>query len=106
MIKKKNDSISVYDDLGVADAGEMLIKAQLASTISEIIKRRKLTQAQTSTLLSISQSRLSDILQGRFRNLSGTSMLECLTRLGSDVQIVVKPVSRSRKIGHMSVLFA
>jgi predicted XRE-type DNA-binding protein len=106
MIKKKNDSISVYEDLGVADAGEMLIKAQLASTISEIIKRRKLTQAQASTLLGIPQSNLSDILQGRFRNLSGISMLECLTRLGRDVQIVVKPVSRSRKTGHMSVLFA
>jgi hypothetical protein len=35
--------MNVYADLGVSDADEMLVKAQLASTITEIIKLRKLT---------------------------------------------------------------
>lgn len=29
-----------------------------------------------------------------------------MTLLGRDVQIIVKPVPRSRKAGHVSVLFA
>ncbi len=33
-------------------------------------------------------------------------MLESMTLLGRDVQIVVKPSPRSRKAGHVSVLFA
>jgi len=96
---------NVYADLGLADAGEMLVKAQLAAKISEIIKLRKLTQTEASALLGMPQPKLSNMLRGRFRGISETKMLECLTLLGRDVQIVVKPTSRSGKTGHMSVLF-
>lgn len=106
MRKIEKGSMNVYADLGVAAAEEMLIKAQLASKIAEIIKLRKLTQTQASSLLGMTQPKLSNMLRGRFRGISETKMLECMTLLGRDVQIVVKPVSRSRKTGHVSVLFA
>jgi predicted XRE-type DNA-binding protein len=106
MSKITKGSGNVYADLGLADADEMLVKAQLATKIAEIIKDRKLTQTQASTLLGMSQPKLSNMIRGHFRGISETKMLECLTLLGRDVQIVVKPVSRSRKTGHMSVLFA
>ncbi len=105
MSKITKGSGNVYADLGLADADEMLVKAQLAAKISEIIKLRKLTQTQASALLGMPQPKLSNMLRGRFRGISETKMLECLTLLGRDVQIVVKPGSRSRKTGHMSVLF-
>jgi predicted XRE-type DNA-binding protein len=106
MSKIEKGSMNVYADLGVADADEMLVKAQLATKIAEIIKLRKLTQTQASSLLGMTQPKLSNMLRGRFRGISETKMLECMTLLGRDVQIVVKPVSRSRKTGHVSVLFA
>jgi len=106
MNKIEKGRMNVYADLGVADAEEMLVKAQLASKIAEIIKLRKLTQTQASSLLGMTQPKLSNLLRGRFRGISETKMLECMTLLGRDVQIVVKPVSRSRKTGHVSVLFA
>ncbi len=106
MSKITKGSGNVYADLGLADAGEMLVKAQLAAKISEIIKLRKLTQTEASALLGMPQPKLSNMLRGRFRGISETKMLECLTLLGRDVQIVVKPGSRSRKTGHMSVIFA
>ena len=106
MSKIEKGSMNVYADLGVADAEEMLVKAQLASKIGEIFKLRKLTQTQASSLLGMTQPKLSNMLRGRFRGISQTKMLECMTLLGRDVQIVVKPVSRSRKTGHVSVLFA
>ena len=106
MNKIEKGSMNVYADLGVAHAEEMLVKAQLASKIAEIIKLRKLTQTQASSLLGMTQPKLSNLLRGRFRGISETKMLECMTLLGRDVQIVVKPVSRSRKTGHVSVLFA
>jgi predicted XRE-type DNA-binding protein len=43
-MKKIIGSVNVYADLGVVDADEMLVKAQLAVKIAEIIKHRKLTQ--------------------------------------------------------------
>ncbi len=99
-------STNVYADLGIAGAEEMLVKAQLAAKIAEIIKRRKMTQVQAAQLLGIPQPKLSNMLRGRFRGISEVKMLECLTRLGSDVQIVVKKASHTRKSSHLSVSFA
>ena len=106
MGKIEKGSMNIYVDLGMADADEMLVKAQLAAKIAEIIKFRKLTQTQAASLLGMTQPKLSNMLRGRFRGISEAKMIECMTLLGRDVQIVVKPVSRSRKTGHVSVLFA
>ncbi len=99
-------STNVYADLGILDPEEMLIKAQLATKIGDIIKRRKLTQTQAAELLGITQPKLSGLLRGQFRGISESKMLDCLTRLGRDVEIVIKPVPRSRTEGHVSVVFA
>ena len=106
MSRIEKGSMNVYADLRVADAEEMLVKAQLAAKIAEIIKFRNLTQTQAASLLGMTQSKLSNMLRGRFRGISEAKMLECMTLLGRDVQIVVKPASRSRKTGHLSVHFA
>jgi predicted XRE-type DNA-binding protein len=99
-------SMNVYADLGLDNAEEMLVKAQLASKIGDIIKRRKLTQVQAAELLGITQPKLSGLLRGQFRGISEAKMLECLTRLGRDVEIVVKSAPRSRAEGHVTVVFA
>lgn len=99
-------STNVYADLGIPDAEEMWVKAQLATNIGDIIKRRKLTQVQAAELLGITQPKLSGLLRGQFRGISEAKMLACLTRLGRDIEIVVKSVPRSRKEGHVSVVFA
>jgi predicted XRE-type DNA-binding protein len=98
-------STNVYADLVLENADEMLVKAQLATKIGDIIKRRKLTQVQAAELLGITP-KLSGLLRGQFRGISESKMLECLTRLGRDIQIVVKPTPRSRTEGHVSVVFS
>jgi predicted XRE-type DNA-binding protein len=98
-------STNVYADLGLADPEEMLVKAQLASKIGEIIQLQKLTQTQAAELLGIPQPKLSNMLRGQFRGISETKMIECLTRLGRDVEIVVR-TKRSKSAGHVSVVFA
>ncbi len=99
-------SANVYADLGLDNAEEMLVKAQLATKIGDIIKRRKLTQVQAAELLGITQPKLSGLLRGQFRGISEAKMLECLTRLGRDVEIIVKSAPRSRAEGHVTVVFA
>ena len=106
MSKIEQGSTNVYADLGLENVEEMLIKAQLATKIGEIIKRRKLTQVQAAELLGMTQPKLSNLLRGQFRGISEAKMLECLTRLGRNVEIVVKPVGRSQSTGHVSVVFA
>ena len=106
MSKIERGSTNVYADLGIPDAEEMQVKAQLATKIGVIIKRRKLTQVQAADLLGITQPKLSGLLRGQFRGVSESKMLECLIRLGKDVSIVVKTAPRSRTEGHVTVVFA
>ncbi len=100
---------NVYADLGLADPQEMLVKAKLASKISDIIKRQKLTQQQAAELLAMAQPKVSKLLSGQFRGISEAKMLDCLARLGRDVDIVVKPArkrSAAGAVGRVNVVFA
>ena len=105
MSEIERGSTNIYADLGMPNAEERLVKAQLATKIGEIIRRRKLTQVEAAQLLGIPQPKLSNMLRGQFRGISETKMLECLTRLGRNVRIVVSP-ARPRAEGHVSVEFA
>lgn len=107
MIEIEDSTGNVYSDLGRADAKEMLVKAQLAGKISGIIKARHLTQVQAAELLGMSQPKVSEMLRGKFRGISESKMIDCLSRLGRDVQIVVKAAPRSRHgVGRVEVVFA
>ena len=106
MIEIEEGTGNVYADLGMADAEEMIVKAQLATKIGEIIKSRKWSQQQAGNVLSVPQSKLSKMLRGQFRGISEAKMLDCLTRLGRDVQIVVGPARRSASVGRVGVVFA
>jgi predicted XRE-type DNA-binding protein len=97
---------NVYTDLGYPDSDTMLVKAQLAAKIAEIVRRRALTQAQTAEILGLTQPKVSALLKGRFRGISEHRLLECLTRLGRDVHIVVKPTPRSRSNGRLTLSVA
>ena len=96
---------NVYADLGYGDADEMLIKAQLVTKISEIIKSKGLTQTQAAELLGMPQPKLSNLLSGRFRGFSERRLMDCLVSLGRDVQIVVKAAPRSRGNGRLTIVF-
>lgn len=82
-----------YADLDFPDAGDMLIKAGLAQEIAQIIKGRRLTQQRAAELLGMQQPKLCDLLRGKFRGISQAKMIECLNRLGCDVDIVVRKSS-------------
>lgn len=106
MIEIAKSTGNVYADLGSPDAGEMLVKARLATKIGEIIRHRHLTQQQAAEILGMPQPKLSNMLRGQFRGISEAKMLECLNRLGRDVQIVVRKASRTKEGGRTSVVFA
>ena len=80
---------NIYADLGFPDAQEMRVKAQLATTISDIITARKLTQQQAAEIVGMTQPKLSQLLNGHFRGISEAKMMDCLARLGRDVRIII-----------------
>ena len=113
MIEIEKSTGNVYADLGLADAQEMLVKARLASKIGEIIKRQNFTQQQAAEVLNMTQPKVSGLLRGQFRGISEAKMLECLSRLGRDIDIVIKPARRRSAAaggtiaaGRVNVVFA
>lgn len=97
---------NVYADLGIPGADEMLVKAKLAMKIGEIINARGWTQQQAASVLDMTQPKLSKMLRGQFRGVSEAKMMDCLVRLGRDVQIVVGPARHVNANGRVEVVFA
>ena len=97
---------NVYADLGYPDADEMLVKAQLVMQIAEIIRRKGLTQVEAAKLLGLTQPKISAMLRGQFRGFSERKLIDCLTSLGRDVQIVIKESPRRRAGGKLTVVVA
>lgn len=93
---------NVYADLGRPDADARLLKAELVTRIDEILRQRKLTQAQAAKLLGLSQPDVSRLLRGHFRDYSVERLLRILMVLGRDVEIVIRK-PRSRRQGRLKV---
>ncbi|MGM0694935.1 MAG: helix-turn-helix domain-containing protein [Pseudomonadota bacterium] len=97
---------NVYEDLGTPNAEEMLIKAQLAAQIGEIIKRRRLTQTRAAEIMGLPQPKVSALLRGQFRGISESKMLEAIAALGQEVRIVIGPSRPRSKPGHVELEIA
>jgi predicted XRE-type DNA-binding protein len=105
-IAVEEGSGNVYADVGARDPEAMRIKAQLVAKIDELIKQKGLTQMEAGALLGLPQPKVSGLLKGNFRGISERRLMDCLTRLGSDVQVVVKPAPGNRRQGKLSIVFA
>lgn len=97
---------NVYADLGYPNADEMVVKAQLVSKITQIIRQRGLTQVEAARVLGLTQPKVSAMLRGQFRGFSERRLIDCLTSLGRDVQIVIKEAPRRRATGRLTVVTA
>lgn len=93
MTKKKYETGSgnVFKDLGLQNAEEHLIKAQLVYKIDAILKDRKLKQVEAGKLFGVPQPDVSKMLRGEFRQFSVERLLRFLVALNHDVEIVVRP---------------
>ena len=80
-----------FADLGFAEPEEELTKAQLASHIRRILKRRRLTLVSAAELMGIDQPKVS-APSGR--------LMRFLTALGHDVDIVVRPAKAGPNRAH------
>ncbi|HME10345.1 MAG TPA: helix-turn-helix transcriptional regulator [Bryobacteraceae bacterium] len=80
-LEQEPSSGNVFADLGLADAGEHLIKAELVVRIDRIVRQRKLTQAAAARLMGIDQAKISAMLAGQFRGYSVERLMRFLAEL-------------------------
>jgi len=81
---------NVFQDLGLPNAEEHLVKAQLVYKIDALMKARSLKQIEAA-LFGVRQPDVSKMLRGEFRQFSVERLLRFLVALNQDVDIVVKP---------------
>jgi predicted XRE-type DNA-binding protein len=92
---------NVFADLGLPNADQELLKAQLTLQIYRIIKQRGLTQTQAAKALGIKQPHVSLLMRNRAGTFSIGRLMDFLTALGQDVRITVRPTRKEH--GEMSV---
>jgi predicted XRE-type DNA-binding protein len=96
---------NVYADLGFPDATERQTKTRLAFALNELLKSRsKLKQREVAELLDIPQPKVSALKNYRLDNFSVERLMEFLTALDQDVEIMIRPRANSTEAGHISVL--
>ena len=101
-IPVERSSGNVFEDIGLAQSAELLVKSEIAARIAAIIEKRGLTQAKAAEILGIDQPSVSDLVRGRLRGFSSDRLFRFLNALGQDVRIVIVPrPPNSRRIGHL-----
>lgn len=80
---------NLFADLALPSPEDVLLKAELARAISQIIEERRLTQAETAALLGVDQPKVSALVRGRLAGFSVERLLRFLNALGNDVEVVV-----------------
>lgn len=93
-----------YADLGLPDADKLKIKTGLVIEIRKAIHRLELTQAEAAKRMGLTQPNVSDMMRGDLSNLSERKLMDCLTRLGYNIEIKVKP--SKEPIGHLLLAVA
>jgi len=97
-------SDNVFADLGLPDADRLKVKSDLMIAIQHTMHRLGLNQKEAAQRMGLTQPRLSTLLRGNFDNMSERKLMDCLTRLGYDIEIRLKPTPRP--IGHLMLAAA
>ena len=95
---------NVFADLGLPGAEKLKIKSGLIIEIMNAMERLGLTQQEAARRMGISEPKLSDMLRGKNFSISERKLMDCLNRLGYDIEIRVKPAVEP--VGHLRLALA
>jgi predicted XRE-type DNA-binding protein len=93
-IRVEDSSGNIFRDLGFPHAEREQLKADLTLQIYRLIKQRGLTQARAGEILDMQQPHVSALMRGHSGAFSVERLLQCLTALGQDVEITVRPTRK------------
>jgi predicted XRE-type DNA-binding protein len=109
MTKRKNkpevvpSSGNVFADLGVPNPEEKQTKVRLAVAINQIIQGRRLSQTAAARRLNVNQPKVSALSNYQLDGFSVERLMNFVTALDRDVDIVIRRKPKSRKIGRIAV---
>jgi len=91
--KITRSSGNVFKDLGFApeEAAVLTMRAELMASLRNLIAERGWTQAQAAQALSITQSRVSDLVRGKWEKFSLDMLVTLAARAGQRPSLVLEP---------------
>jgi predicted XRE-type DNA-binding protein len=104
IVRVTEGSGNVFADLGLPNPEQELLKAQLTLQIHTILRDSAMKQREIAKILGITQPQVSLLMRNRAGNFSVGRLIEFLTALRQDVQIVVRPTRKHH--GVLSVVTA
>jgi predicted XRE-type DNA-binding protein len=89
--KITKSSGNVFVDLGFdpAEAAVLQMRANLMSDLRLYIEKQKLTQSEAAKRLGIAQSRVSDLVRGKWDKFSLEMLITLEARLGRTIRVEV-----------------
>ena len=84
-----NSSGNVFIDLGYSpdEAAILQMRADLMADLRKFIKAKKLTQAKAAEIFGVSQSRVSDLIRGKWERFSLEMLITLATKAGMRVTL-------------------
>lgn len=96
-IKVTKSSGNVFADIGIPNADEHFVKAEIVLDIAARIKAKGLTQAQAAKVMGLSQPDVSKLLRGNFAGYTLDRLFSFLRALGNDIRIQIVPTKAKRE---------
>jgi predicted XRE-type DNA-binding protein len=103
-IEVESSSGNVFADLGLPDAEKLKIKSGLVIEIKKAIRALGLNQLEAAKRMGVPQPKVSGMMRGDFTNLSERKLMDCLNRLGYDIEIKLRPTVGPQ--GHLTLAVA
>jgi len=84
-----HSSGNVFIDLGYSpdEAAILQMRADLMADLRKWIKAKRLTQAKAAEILGVSQSRVSDLIRGKWERFSLEMLITLATKAGMRVTL-------------------
>jgi predicted XRE-type DNA-binding protein len=86
-ITKSSDNIFIDLGFDPAEAAVLQMRANLMSDLRLYIEKQKLTQAAAAKRLGIAQSRVSDLVRGKWDKLNLEMLITLEARLGRTIRV-------------------
>jgi predicted XRE-type DNA-binding protein len=94
----------MFADLEFPDAVERQAKLHLAYALNQVLDGRKLSQADAAKVLGVTQPKVSALRHYKLAGYSVERLMNLLTALDHDVEIVIRRKPRSRKSARINVV--
>lgn len=82
---------NVFADLGYSpdEAAILQMRADLMADLRKFINNKKLTQTSAANIFGVSQSRVSDLITGKWEKFSLEMLITLVTKAGMQVKLKV-----------------